>query len=71
VLIAGVGLTDGLAAHPRTNFKAGIVESFYQGIREKPETAFGTMNTDILEAKLPGYIKPNFCDYIANNRLEG
>lgn len=63
--------SDIVAAHPRTNFKAGIVESFYQGIRDKPETAFGTMNTDILEAKLPGYVKPNFCDYIANNRLEG
>lgn len=63
--------SDIVAAHPRTEFKAGIVESFYQGMRDKPETAFGTMNTDILEAKLPGYVKPNFCDYIANNRLEG
>jgi HD domain len=63
--------TDIVAAHPRTNFKAGIVESFYQGMRDKPETAFGTMNTDILEAKLPGYVKPNFCDYIANSRLKG
>ena len=63
--------SDIVAAHPRTNFKTGIVESFYQGIRDKPETAFGTMNTDILEAKLPGYVKPNFCDYIANNRLAG
>jgi HD domain len=62
---------DIVAAHPRTNFKTGIVESFYEGIRDKPETAFGTMNTDILEAKLPGYVKPNFCDYIANNRLAG
>jgi hypothetical protein len=63
--------SDIVAAHPRTNFKTGIVESFYQGIRAKPETAFGAMNTDILEAKLPGYVKPNFCDYIANSRLEG
>ncbi|MCW2565107.1 MAG: UTP:GlnB [Mycobacterium sp.] len=62
---------DIVAAHPRTNFKTGIVESFYQGMRDKPETAFGTMNTDILEAKLPGYVKPNFCDFIANSRLEG
>jgi hypothetical protein len=62
---------DIVAAHPRTSFKAGIVESFYQGMRDKPQTAFGTMNTDILEAKLPGYVKPNFCDFIANSRLEG
>jgi hypothetical protein len=63
--------SDIVAAHPRTNFKTGIVESFYQGMRDKPETAFGTMNTDILDAKLPGYVKPNFCDFIANSRLKG
>jgi hypothetical protein len=62
---------DVVAAHPRTDFKAGIVESFYEGMRDKPETAFGTMNTDILEAKLPGYVRPNFCDFIANSRFEG
>jgi hypothetical protein len=56
-----------VAAHPRTGFKAGIVDAFADGMRFKPETAFGTMNTDILEAKVPGYVKPNFCDYIANS----
>ena len=49
------------AAHPRTGFKAGIVDAFFEGMRERPETAFGTMNTDTLEAKLPGYVRPNFC----------
>jgi hypothetical protein len=62
---------DVVAAHPRTDFKAGIVEAFFEGMRDKPETAFGTMNTDILEAKLPGYVKPNFCDFIANSQLAG
>jgi hypothetical protein len=59
-----------VAAHPRTGFKAGIVEAFFEGMRDKPETTFGTMNTDILEAKLPGYVRPNFCDFIANSPLE-
>ncbi|MEA2446081.1 MAG: hypothetical protein QOJ12_3373 [Thermoleophilales bacterium] len=62
---------DVVAAHPRPDFKAGIVEAFFEGIRDKPETAFGTMNTDILEAKLPGYVRPNFCDMIASSHLEG
>jgi hypothetical protein len=61
---------DVVAAHPRTGFKAGIVEAFFEGMRGKPETAFGTMNTDILEAKLPGYARPNFCELIANSRLQ-
>jgi hypothetical protein len=59
-----------VAAHPRTSFKAGIVDAFFEGMRDKPETAFGTMNTDILEAKLPGYRRPNFCELIANSSLE-
>jgi hypothetical protein len=59
-----------LAAHPRTGFKTGIVEAFSAGMREKPETAFGTMNTDILEATVPGYVRPNFCDYIRGSRFD-
>ncbi|MDX6657559.1 MAG: hypothetical protein QOH62_2352 [Solirubrobacteraceae bacterium] len=56
-----------VAAHPRTGFKAGIVDAFADGMRFKPDTTFGTMNTDILEAKVPGYVKPNFCDFIAKS----
>ena len=56
-----------VAAHPRTGFKAGIVDAFADGMRSKPQTTFGTMNVDILEAKVPGYVRPNFCDYIANS----
>ena len=36
-------------------------------MRFKPDTTFGTMNVDILDAKVPGYVRPNFCDYIANS----
>jgi hypothetical protein len=55
-----------LAAHPRAGFKAGIVEAFYEGFKDKPHTTFGTMNTDILEAKDPSYRRPDFCEFIAN-----
>ena len=59
-----------LDAHPRTDFRTGIVEAFSAGMRDKPETTFGTMNTDILEATVPGYVRPNFCDYIHNSRFD-
>jgi hypothetical protein len=59
-----------VAAHPRTGFKTGIVEAFSDGMREKPETAFGTMNADILEAALPGYVRPNFCELIRSARFQ-
>ena len=58
-----------VAAHPRPGFKQGIIEAFSAGMRDKPETAFGTMNTDILEATVPGYVRPNFCDYIENSHF--
>jgi HD domain-containing protein len=59
-----------LDAYPRTGFKAGIVEAFSEGVRHKPEAAFGTLMTDILEETVPGYVRPNFCDYIRNSRFE-
>jgi hypothetical protein len=58
-----------LAAHPRDGFKAGIVAAFAAGMRDKPETTFGTMNTDILEATVPGYERPNFVDFIEGSRF--
>jgi hypothetical protein len=60
-----------LAAYPRSDFKRGIVQAFADGFAYKPATTFGTMNTDVLERKLPGYRRPNFCDLIAANPLGG
>jgi hypothetical protein len=73
--VLGIGFDDVPAAvrdevvvaHPRTGFKEGIVDAFADGMRFKPDTTFGTMNTDILEAKVPGYVRPNFCDMIAGS----
>ena len=59
-----------LAAHPRTKFKTGMIEAPAAGVRDKPETAVGTMMTDILEATVPGYVRPNVCDFIQNSRFE-
>jgi hypothetical protein len=28
------------------------------------------MNTDILEATVPGYVRPDFCDFIRGSRFE-
>jgi hypothetical protein len=56
-----------VAAHPRIAFKTGIVKAFSEGMRDKPETTFGTMNTDILEATVPGYVRPDFCDIIQSS----
>jgi hypothetical protein len=45
-------------------------EALAAGARDKPETAIGTMMTDMLEAIVPGYVRPNVCDAIRNSRFE-
>jgi HD domain len=60
-----------LAAYPRVDFKRGILQAFSDGFAHKPVTTFGTMNSDVLERTLPGYRRPNFCDFIAANPLGG
>ena len=58
-----------LAAHPRTNFKAGMIQALAAGIRDKPETAVGTTMIDVIEATVPGYVRPNLCDGIRDARF--
>ena len=47
-----------------------MIAALAAGIRDKPETAIGTMMTDILEATVPGYVRPNICDVIQSARFE-
>jgi hypothetical protein len=58
-----------IAAHPRTGFKEGIIAAFGAGMRDKPETAFNTAHTDVLEETLPGYVRPNFCHMIRDSHF--
>jgi hypothetical protein len=53
-----------LDAHPRPGFKDGIVAAFTAGMRDKPDTTYGTMNADILAATVPGFVRWNLCDAI-------
>jgi hypothetical protein len=39
-------------------------------MRGKPETTFGTMNMDFFEETVPGYGRPNVCDYIRGSRFD-
>jgi hypothetical protein len=58
-----------LVVHPRPGFKRHR-RGVPAGMRDKPDIAFATMNTDILEATVPGYVRPNFCDYIRDSRFD-
>jgi hypothetical protein len=56
-----------LAAYPRAGFKEGIIDAFYDGIKDKPLTAYGTMNADVLEEKDPSVALPNMCTLIRHS----
>jgi hypothetical protein len=47
-----------------------MIEALATGVRDKPETAIGNMLTDVLEATVPGYVRPNVCDASKNSRFE-
>jgi HD superfamily phosphodiesterase len=52
-------------AHPRTgHFKEDIIQSFYDGIKHKPQTTFGNVKADVLADKDPGFKRGNFCSVI-------
>jgi HD superfamily phosphodiesterase len=52
-------------AHPRTaHFKEDIIQTFYNGIKHKPETTFGNVKADVLADKDPAFRRGNFCNVI-------
>ena len=57
-----------LDAFPRVDFKESIIQGFADGMAHRPDTAFGTVNADVLAEKLPGYERPNFCSIIRSSK---
>ena len=54
-----------IQAHPRTpHFKEDIIQTFYDGIKHKPETTFGNVKADVLADKDPAFRRLNFCQII-------
>lgn len=58
--------------HPRTpNFKEDIIDAFYQGIKNKPQTTFGNVKADVISDKDSTFVPGNFCSVIRNSRWKG
>jgi hypothetical protein len=58
-----------VAAYPRSaHFKEDIIQTFYDGIKHKPETAFGNVKADVLADKDPKFRSINFCDVIRDSQ---
>jgi hypothetical protein len=54
-----------LAEYPRgPGFKAGMIDSFYEGMKHRPETTLGTFNDDILACKDSSFSRTDYCHLI-------
>jgi hypothetical protein len=54
-----------VAAHPRgASFKKDIIDAFYQGMKHRPDSTFGTVNDDVLALKDPHFHRTDFCKVI-------
>ncbi|MFQ3560339.1 HD domain-containing protein [Streptomyces gramineus] len=42
-------------AHPRGKFKEGFLQAFVDGLKNRPDTTYGTVNADVLEHFIPGF----------------
>ncbi len=54
-----------IAAFPRgADFKHGIIDAFYQGMKHRPDSTFGTFNDDVLALKDPNFRRIDMCSII-------
>ena len=61
-----------VGAHPRTpHFKEEIIQTFYDGMKHRPDTTFGTVNADVLADKDPRFVRANFCSIIRGSHWSG
>ncbi|MXP57770.1 MULTISPECIES: HD domain-containing protein [Pantoea] len=58
--------------HPRpAQFKEEIIQAFYDGIKNKPDTTFGNVKADVIADKQPGFSPMNFCRVIRQSSWVG
>lgn len=56
-----------VTAHPRPDFKNRILAAFTEGLKDRPETTFGNVKTDVLAHHLPGFVRGDFVEVIKNS----
>lgn len=59
-------------AHPHSEpFKEDSIQTFYDGIKHKPDTTFGNVKADVLADKDPALRRVNFCSIIRQSAWRG
>jgi hypothetical protein len=60
-----------IARYPRgTDFAHKMIDEFYQGMKHRPGSTFGTFNDDFLAFKDPGFKRTNLCSVILCSHWE-
>ena len=55
-------------AYPRgVDFERNIIQAFYDGMKHRPDSTFGTVNDDVLALKDSSFQRTNFCRIILNS----
>jgi hypothetical protein len=52
------------AAHPRGDFKNEFLQTFHEGLKNRPDTTYGTINADVLEHFLPEFRRTSMVDRV-------
>ena len=61
-----------VAAYPReADFKHRIIDAFYQGMKHRPDSTFGTFNDDVLAYKDPRFRRIDMCGVILSSKWNG
>jgi hypothetical protein len=55
------------AAHPRGNFKQGFLRAMRDGLKDRPGTAYGTVNADIVEHFMPELRRASMVDRVVGS----
>jgi hypothetical protein len=62
----GDRLDEIVAVHPRGDFKKEFLQAFVEGLKDRPDTTYGTMNADILEHFVPGFRRTSMFERVTN-----
>ncbi|MFJ1969231.1 HD domain-containing protein [Streptomyces sp. NPDC087903] len=54
------------AAHPRGEFKKEFLETFVEGLKYRPDTTYGTVNSDVLEHFVPTFRRTGMVERITS-----
>jgi hypothetical protein len=55
-----------IAAHPRGEFKKEFLQTFLDGLKDRPDTTYGTVNADVLEHFVPGFRRSTMVERITD-----